>query len=305
MTDALWYSPSYQKTALIVLSILLISGLIVFFFRKSNHYFISSWASIKSWLVVAPLLFFIFGFPQPWPTIILTLIAIAGAKTFFQILGMFHRTYFVLICYAGIIGLGFASYYDRSDIYNAMPMIVLGVSCLVPILRNEYHRMIQHICLTLLGFIFLGWSFMHLGLILNLPNGIYQMMYLIILTEFCDNTNIAVSRYFGGWKIASLISSKRTVGGTLVSIGATLALAAAMRFLLPSESPDRAWITVGLVAALGGIWGDLVMSVIRKDAGVKIVGQFILGRGDFLQRMDRLIFVAPIFYYVMKWVEAI
>ncbi|MGZ3659450.1 MAG: phosphatidate cytidylyltransferase, partial [Bdellovibrionota bacterium] len=33
---------------------------------------------------------------------------------------------------------------------------------------------------------------------------------------------------------------------------------------------------------------------------VKDVGPFIIGRGDFLQRMDRLIFVAPIYYYVMQ-----
>jgi phosphatidate cytidylyltransferase len=41
------------------------------------------------------------------------------------------------------------------------------------------------------------------------------------------------------------------------------------------------------------------MSAIRRDAGVRIVGPFILGRGDFLHRMDRLIFVAPIYYYLM------
>lgn len=302
MTETLWMNENYQKTAFLVLSILLLSGLIVFFFRKKNYYFISSWASIKSWLIVAPILFLLFGLPQPWPYVFLTLIALFGAKVFFQIMGMFHRTSFVLICYLGIIGLGLAVYFDRPDFYNGMPMIVLGLSCFVPLIRNQYHRMIQHICITLLGFIFLGWSFMHLGLILNLPSGIYQMLYLIILTEFCDNTNVAVSRYFGGWKIAPHISAKRTVGGMFVSVALTLALAATMRFLLPEESPDRHWIVVGLVAALGGIWGDLVMSVIRKDAGVKIVGQFILGRGDFLQRMDRLIFVAPIFYYVMKWI---
>ncbi|MCX7978462.1 MAG: phosphatidate cytidylyltransferase, partial [Bdellovibrionaceae bacterium] len=80
---------------------------------------------------------------------------------------------------------------DLLELYNAMPMIVLGTSCMVPILTNSYKRMIQYICLTLLGFIFLGWSFMHLSLILNFQNGIYQIMSLIILTEFCENTNIA------------------------------------------------------------------------------------------------------------------
>ncbi len=293
-----WESHIYQQTALIVLSIIFISGAIVFFFRKKNYYFVQSWASIKSWLVAAPLLFTAMGMPEPWPLVFLTVLAILGAKIFFQIMGMFHRSYFVLICYAGIVGLGLCAWNDRVDLYNTMPMIVLGASCLVPLVRNSYRRMIQYISLTLLAFIFLGWSFMHLGLILKFPNGIYQVMYLIILTEFCDNTNLAVGRYIGGWRLFPGINARRTVGSTVVSILLTLFLAGSMRFLLPDGS-EKYWLASGLVASLGGFIGDLLMTVIRRDAGMKTVGPFILGRGDFLHRVDRLIFVAPIYYYVM------
>ncbi len=128
-----------------------------------------------------------------------------------------------------------------------MPMIVLGVSCLVPLVRNSYKRMIQYISLTLLAFIFLGWSFMHLGLILKFPNGVYQVMYLIILTEFCDNTNLAVSRYIGGWRMVPGINPRRTVGSTATSILLTLFLAGSMRFLLP-DGADKYWLASGLVA---------------------------------------------------------
>lgn len=293
-----WDSHIYRQTVLIVLSIIFASGLIVFFFRKKNHYFVQSWASIKSWLVAAPLLFVVMGLPEPWPLVVLTLLAILGAKIFFQIMGMFHRSYFVLICYAGIVGLGICTYYDRLDIYNFMPMMVLGVSCLVPLARNSYKRMIQYISLTLLAFIFLGWSFMHLGLLLKLPNGVFQVMYLIILTEFCDNTNLAMGRYIRGKKLFPRINPRRTVGSTAISIVLTLFLAGCMRFLLPDGS-DKYWLASGLVASLGGFVGDLVMTAVRRDAGMKTVGPFILGRGDFLLRVDRLIFVAPIYYYVM------
>ena len=71
-----------------------------------------------------------------------------------------------------------------------------------------------------------------------------------------------------------------------------------MRHLLPDRS-DKYWLAAGLIASFGGVVGDLVMAVVRRDAGVKVVGPFILGRGDFLQRMDRLIFVAPIYFFVM------
>lgn len=288
----------YIRTAFTVLSIIFVSGLIVFFFRKSSYYFISAWASIKSWLLAAPLLFLAFALPQPWPLVVLVALAIYGAKAFFQIIGMYHRSYFVVICYSGIAGLGLCSFYNRSDIYNAMPMIVLGASCLVPLIRNNYKRMIQYISLTLLAFIFLGWSFMHLGLLLELPSGIYQILYLVVLTEFCDNTNLALGRSFRKFRLFRMIDPKRTLGSTLVSVLLTLALAFAMKQLLPDPS-DKYWLASGLIASLGGMLGDLVMTVVRRDAEVRTVGPFILGRGDFLHRMDRLIFVAPIYYYVM------
>ncbi|WP_413586653.1 phosphatidate cytidylyltransferase [Bdellovibrio sp. HCB274] len=295
---AAWESHIYRQTVLIVLSIIFASGAVVFFFRNKNYYFVQSWASIKSWLIAAPLMFLVMGLPTPWPLVCLTALAILGAKIFFQIMGMFHRSNFVLICYAGIVGLAACIYFDRVDIYNVMPMIVLMAACLVPLLRNSYKRMIQYMSLTLLAFIFLGWSFMHLGLIMKFPNGIYQLMYLIILTEFCDNTNLAVGRYIGGWRMFPSINPRRTVGSTAVSIALTLFLAGCMRFLLPDGS-EKYWLASGLIASLGGFVGDLVMTVVRRDAGMKTVGPFIIGRGDFLHRVDRLIFVAPIYYYVM------
>lgn len=295
---AAWESPVYRQTVLIVLLVIFIGAGINFIFKKKSHYFMIAWASIKSWLFLAPLMFGLMGLAAPFPIIFLTLLAIYGAKVYFQILGMYHKSYFVWICYLGIIGLGIFSQINNSAIYNAMPMIVLGLLCLVPLFLKDYKNMIQYISLTLLGFVFLGWSFLHLGLILNFENGIYQVMYLIILTEFCDNTNLAISRYFKGPKIIPAINSKRTWISTGISIFITIVLAYGMRHLLPNSS-EKYWLASGLIASFGGVIGDMVMNVIRRDADVKIVSGFILGRGDFLQRMDRLIFVAPIYYFVM------
>lgn len=295
---AAWESPVYRQTALIVLLVIFLGAAINFVFRKKNQYSMVAWASIKSWLILAPLMFGLMGLKPPFPVIVLTIFALYGAKVYFQILGMFHQSPFVYICYLGICGLGIFSQLNNLTIYNEMPMMVLGLSCLVPLFKRDYKNMIQYISLTLLGFIFLGWSFMHLALIMNFESGIYQVMYLIILTEFCDNTNLAVGRYFKGPRLFSEINNKRTLLSTLFSIAITLLFAYGMRHLLP-DSSERYWLASGLIASFGGVIGDLVMSVVRRDAGVKIVGSFILGRGDFLQRMDRLIFVAPIYYFIM------
>jgi phosphatidate cytidylyltransferase len=174
-----WQDPVYQRTAIIVLSVIFFSGTVVYFLREKNYYFISAWASIKSWIFFAPVLFILFGLPNPAPLVVLTVAAIYGAKAFFQILGMYHRSYFVLLCYAGIIGLSYCSSYDHLELYHQMPLIVLGACCLVPLFRNSYTQMIQYISLTLLGFIFLGWSFLHLTLLLKFPSGLYQILYLV------------------------------------------------------------------------------------------------------------------------------
>ncbi len=297
-TTMAWDSPVYRQTVAIVLLFIFLGAAVNFVFRKKSQYSAVTWATIKSWLILAPLMFFFLGLRAPIPIIFLTLLAIYGSKVYFQLMGMYHQSSFVYICYVGVLGLGLSSHFGSLTFYNEMPMFVLGLSCLVPLFRREYRDMIQHISLTLLGFIFLGWSFMHLALILNFENGLYQVMYLIILTEFCDTTNLAISRYFKGPKIISEINKKRSWNSTLVAILITLALAYGMRYLLPDGS-EKYWLATGLIASFGGVVGDMVMTVVRRDAGVKIVSGFVLGRGDFLNRVDRLIFVAPIYYFIM------
>src|SRR5262249_11193103 len=95
---------------------------------------------------------------------------------------------------------------------------------------------------------------------------------------------------------------RRNLEGGLIAFGCTLILAWSLRQLLPMRA-DSFWIASGLVAGIGGSLGDLVLSVIRRDLGIKDVGPFIIGRGDLLTAMDRLIFVASFFYYVMWYLE--
>ncbi|HND85737.1 MAG TPA: phosphatidate cytidylyltransferase [Pseudobdellovibrionaceae bacterium] len=297
-----WSSPAYQPTALIVLSIIFGSGILIYFFRDKNHYFTVSWDSIKSWLIAAPLLFLFMGLPKPFPLVFLVLMAVYGVRIFYQIMGIFIYTPFILISYAGIFALGVCVYFNNVFMYNLIPMFVLAACCMVPIAMNSYRHMIQIISLTLLGFIFLGWSLLHLGLVTNFTGGLYQLLYVIVLTEFCDNTNMALSPYVGGKKLFSRIQPLRTRWGIVLSIILTIFLAATMSFLLPYRA-DEYWLAAGIITSLGGLMGDLVMSVVRRDAGVKIVGPFIIGKGDILQRMDRLIFVAPIYYFVMLYLN--
>lgn len=298
MHESLWNDPLYRETAAIVFGFLLVFGIAMFSFRNRNKHTQASWASLKSWLFAAPILFILCGLPAPWPLFALVGVAILGAKIFFQMMGMYHRSNFVWATYAGLVSLAAAIHLNEHRLYDIAPMVFLGVICMIPILRNSAKQMIQYISLTLICFSLLGWAFMHLGWIWDLQGGPFMVLYLIILTEVCDNLHVTLSRHMGNIKMFSRISPKRNLEAGAISFVLTLFLAWGLRHMLPVRTAPY-WISSGLVAAWGGSLGDLVLSVIRRDLGIKDVGQFIIGRGDMLTIMDRMIFVAPIFYYVM------
>lgn len=58
-------------------------------------------------------------------------------------------------------------------LYNLTPMIFLGTTAMIPLLRNSAANMIQYLALSLMSFIFWGWSFMHLGLMLMMERRCY------------------------------------------------------------------------------------------------------------------------------------
>ena len=300
----LWSQPLYRETVYLILGALAVCGALLFPFRARNAHTHAAWASLKSWLFAAPILLAFMGLAAPWPLIVLTVVAMSGAKAYFQMLGMYHRSNFVWATYVGIIALALCIHFNRRDLYNLAPMVLFGAICMIPVARNSHKDMIQYMALTLMAFMFLGWSFMHLGLVWRLPQGPYMTIYIIVLTECCDNIYLALSRHVGRVKLFSKISPRRSLEAFLIAAAATLGLAWGLRHLLP-VSTEPYWIASGLVAALGGSLGDLALSVIRRDLGIKDVGPFIIGRGDLLNIMDRMIFVAPIFYYAMLYLSEV
>lgn len=297
MMYGLWKNPMYQQTAAIILGSLLALAIVLFLLKRKGPPYTSAWASIKSWLFVAPILFAAFALPTPWPLVFLTWLGILSAKSFFQMVGMYHRSWFVWVTYFFIFAMYFVIRETYDQVYNLMPMAFVGVISLIPLLRNSATHMIQYLALSLLAFIFWGWSYMHMGRLLMIEGGSLMVLYLYLLTEVSENTSWACSKLFGKIKPFSRISNKVSLEGMVVALVVTMLMAWGMRHLLPDRS-EKFWIAAGLVAALFGRMGDLIINVIRRDLGIKNTGVFIIGRDGILTRIDKLIFVGPMFFYL-------
>lgn len=131
-----------------------------------------------------------------------------------------------------------------------------------------------------------------------------EALFLLLLTVMVSDTAQYYSgRAFGRRPLAPAISPKKTMEGAIggfVFGAATLSVAG--QWWLPGVPIAlRALLGVAVVAL--GIAGDLFESMLKRSAGVKDSSTLIPGHGGVLDRIDALLFAAPVYYVVLKYVS--
>jgi phosphatidate cytidylyltransferase len=128
-----------------------------------------------------------------------------------------------------------------------------------------------------------------------------QALFLLMLTVFVSDTAQYYSgRAFGRRPLAPRISPKKTVEGALGGfVCGALVMAVIGSWWTPTvAAPLRALLGVTTVAL--GIAGDLFESMLKRSAGVKDSSGLIPGHGGILDRIDALLFAAPVYYVVLN-----
>ena len=121
------------------------------------------------------------------------------------------------------------------------------------------------------------------------------VLTLVATVAASDTFQYYSGRTFGRRPLAPTISPKKTIEGAIGGfVLAPLALVALARWGLPGVSPLAAW-AVGLGLVMAGIAGDLFESALKRAAGMKDSGDLIPGHGGVLDRIDALLFCAPLF----------
>ena len=138
------------------------------------------------------------------------------------------------------------------------------------------------------------------------PNGgaVGMLLCILILTVFNDFAQFCFGKSLGRHKIIPKVSPNKTWEGFIGGVFATTLLAL---FLVPYLTPLSLALGAGagFVIAVAGFLGDVTMSAIKRDIGVKDTSALLPGHGGILDRLDSLVFTAPLFFHYTVFMNKI
>ena len=158
--------------------------------------------------------------------------------------------------------------------------------------------------LAVAGGIYIGWLMSHFVRLRALPDGLAWVALALLTTWASDTGAYLLGRAIGRHKLCPQLSPGKTwegLGGGLV--GGLLA-GGIIGALAQHWSGAIGWsngLAVGLMVAIVAPIGDLIISMMKREAGVKDSGSLIPGHGGVLDRTDSLMTVAPVVYYFATW----
>jgi phosphatidate cytidylyltransferase len=145
----------------------------------------------------------------------------------------------------------------------------------------------------------------HLAYLVVLPQdlatGVALLLYLLIITQLNDVAQYIWGKRFGKHKVLPTVSPNKSVEGVVGGVLTTMLLSLVLGVLL---TPMSWWfaLAVGLLLAVCGFLGDVTISAIKRDLGIKDSSQLIPGHGGILDRIDSLTYTAPLFFHIIRYV---
>lgn len=147
----------------------------------------------------------------------------------------------------------------------------------------------------------------HMAYLLSLPTiegfssgGRGLLLFLVFLTEINDVMQFTWGKLLGRHKIIPKVSPNKTWEGFVGGVISTTAIGYFLHFLTPLTVPQT--ILVSFMIAVSGFIGDVVMSSIKRDIGIKDMGTSIPGHGGILDRIDSLAYTAPVFFHIVYYI---
>jgi len=149
-------------------------------------------------------------------------------------------------------------------------------------------------------------SISHIAYLLTLPvknaeaGSIGLVLFLLFMTQFNDVCQYIWGKMLGKHKIIPKVSPNKTWEGFL---GGLLTITLCAGFLAPPLTPlsFEYGLGAGVIIGLSGFVGDVVLSSVKRDLQIKDSGSLIPGHGGILDRLDSVIYTAPLFFHFLYY----
>ncbi|MBI3735158.1 phosphatidate cytidylyltransferase [Candidatus Sumerlaeota bacterium] len=266
------------------------------------------WITYRGWLIIIPVVFGFIFCGRAAAIVGIVVLSMLGFKEFARATGLYRDWWMTTAVYLGIAAIGIVLLVPDPrlprpgwyGLFMALPVYVIALFLAIPVVRNHPKGQLQIVALGIVGFIYFGWMFAHAGWLANSDHAYGYLLYLIFSVELNDVAAFTCGKPFGKRKMRTEISPKKTWAGSIGAFGFSLALPWAMGFSFPHFGPLQK-IMAGLIVGVGGQLGDLSISFIKRDLGIKDMGVVIPGHGGILDRIDSLIYTAPLFVHMTRW----
>ena len=269
-----------------------------------------------SWLVIVPLLLVPILLGAFWTIASIGILSVLCYREYSRATGLFREKLLSLVLAAGIVALALATLDNWYRLFVALTPLTVAALAAVALLADRPQGYIQRVGLAVLGFILFGTALAHLAWFAN--DGSYRpyLILIILSVEANDVFAFCCGKLFGRQKLAPHTSPNKTVAGALGAIVLTTMLVVVVGwFLFPAEVVAAHGVTrpqelrylavFGVMISTVGQLGDLMLSAIKRDIGIKDTGTMIPGHGGLLDRFDSLILVAPAAFHYANYIAGI
>ena len=189
---------------------------------------------------------------------------------------------------------------DVQTIFLVLLALTIGTLVAATLRGAPFDKMIASSGATILGVLYVVLLGGHLvalrtGFEEKLSAHLLSFFFLILMGA--DTGAYYVGRAIGKHKLAPAISPGKTWEGVAGGVVAALALAAVAHFWFFKELPLKWALPLAAMMVVLGILGDLTESALKRGAGAKDTAKLLPGHGGALDRLDSLLFNAPLIYY--------
>ncbi|MDD2732457.1 MAG: phosphatidate cytidylyltransferase [Desulfuromonadaceae bacterium] len=186
---------------------------------------------------------------------------------------------------------------DEKVIVPAIGLLFVSFTLLFLFRIRAIETAAREIAFALLAFLYIPFLLMHLVLLRQTPFGIQWLFVIMLIVMSNDSAAYYIGSTFGKRRLYPLVSPKKSIEGAIGGLFGSLGGTMLAKFTFFPQLTIRDAVATALVIGMVGQAGDLFESLLKRSFGVKDSGTLIPGHGGVLDRMDSILFAAPVTYY--------